>query len=354
MVTRPSFRTLRHASRADGSVARIPPGGDAQRLVQRLRSFRGIDRDRQYRARRQLRREIRLRLRLRQFAVETAAQHRRERIACLAFRPRGQLDLVGMAEIERQLRRGRITPDRLDLQAPQHHFLQPGRIVRLELARRIRVAPQPPPHAAQGLALAERPLACGEEVQQHAERKQVAARIVAHAEQPLGRHVGRGAVGQPEFFLQQVGQLIVMRQSEIDQHGLARGAKHDAARLDVVMDDVLPVQVGQRGGDLADDGPRLFIGDRQIGQALVERLARNALDHDIGLPREIAGPEAGRHVRPRQPRQDHLLHLETDDGGGILSLGYPRHLHQHRRVDAGPASRSTASPCRRYGRTPRS
>ena len=200
----------------------------------------------------------------------------------------------------------------------------------------MRIAPQPPPHAAQGLGLAERPLAGGEEVQQHAQRKQVAARIVAHAEQPLGRHVGRGAVGQPEFFLQQIRQLVVMRQPEIDQHGFAGGAKHDAARLDVVMDDVLRVQVGQRGRDLADDDPRLFVGNRQLAQALVKRLAGNALDHDIGLPREIAGPEAGRHVRPRQPRQDHLLHLETDDGGRILAFGNPRHLHQHRRVAVGP------------------
>ena len=114
-----------------------------------------------------------------------------------------------------------MPPHRLDLQAAQHDFLQPGRIVGPELARRIGIAPQPSPHAAQRFALAERPLAGGEEIQQHAQRKQVAARIVADAEQALRRHVGRGAVGQTEFFLQQIRQLVVMRQAEIDQHAFA-------------------------------------------------------------------------------------------------------------------------------------
>jgi len=50
-----------------------------------------------------------------------------------------------------------------------------------------------------------------------------------------------------------------MRQPEIDQDAFARGPKHDAARLDVVMNDVLAVQVGKRGRDLAGDHPRLFI-----------------------------------------------------------------------------------------------
>ena len=114
-----------------------------------------------------------------------------------------------------------MTPHRLDLEAAQHDLLQPWRIVGPEPARRIRIAPKPPAHAAQRLALAERPLAGGEEIQQHAQRKQVAARIVADAEQSLRRHVRRGAVGQTEFFLQQVRQLVVMRQAEIDQHAFA-------------------------------------------------------------------------------------------------------------------------------------
>ena len=191
-----------------------------------------------------------------------------------------------------------MPPHRLDLQAPQHDLLQPWRIVGPELARRIRIAPKPPPHAAQRFALAERPLAGGEEIQQHAQRKQVAARIVADAEQSLRRHVRRGAVGQTEFFLQQVRQLIVMRQAEIDQRAFAGRAEHDAARLDVVVNDVLPVQIGQRGRDLSADYPRLFIGDRQLVDPAVQRLAGDVLHDDVGLAVEVAGAETARHVRP--------------------------------------------------------
>ena len=48
--------------------------------------------------------------------------------------------------------------------------------------------------------------------------------------------------------------MVVMRQAVVDQHRLAVLAEHDAGRLDVVMHDVLPVQIGKRGRDLADRG----------------------------------------------------------------------------------------------------
>ncbi len=126
-----------------------------------------------------------------------------------------------------------------------------------------------------------------------------------------------------------------MRQAEIDQHAFAGGAKHDAGRLDVVVNDVLPVQIGQRGGDLSPDRPRLFVRNRQLVDPAIQRLAGDALHDDVGLPVEIAGAEAARHVRARQPRQDHLLHLEADDGCRVLALGNPRDLHQQWNVDAG-------------------
>ena len=90
----------------------------------------------------------------------------------------------------------------------------------------------------------------------------------------LRRHVGRGAVGQPELLLHQVGQLVVLRQPEIDQHGFARGAEHDVARLDVEMDDMLAVQVVERGRDLPADLGDLIVGQRQFAKPAVERLAR--------------------------------------------------------------------------------
>ena len=43
----------------------------------------------------------------------------------------------------------------------------------------------------------------------------------------------------------------------------------DPARLDIVVDDVLPMQVVERLRDLLRDAGRLFIGQRQFGQPRV-------------------------------------------------------------------------------------
>jgi hypothetical protein len=88
----------------------------------------------------------------------------RERILLEALGARGQLDLPRVAQIERELRRGRVAPRRLDLEAGQDDLLQPRRIVRLEPARRHRIAPQSSAHGANGLASPERPHAGGEEI----------------------------------------------------------------------------------------------------------------------------------------------------------------------------------------------
>jgi hypothetical protein len=106
-----------------------------------------------------------------------------------------------------------------------------------------------------------------------------------------------------------------------------------------VVNDVLPVQIGQRGGDLSDDYPGLFVRKRQLVDPAIERFAGDALHDDVGLPVEIAGAETARHVRTRQPRHDHLLHLEADDGRRILALGNSRDLHQQRHIDAGMGHR---------------
>jgi hypothetical protein len=85
--------------------------------------------------------------------------------------------------------------------------------------------------------------------------------------------------------------MVVVRQAIVDQHGLAALAEHDAARLDVVVDHVLPVQIGEPRRDPGDEPPRLVIRQRQVGQSLVERGPGDALDHDISLVGEIAGAE---------------------------------------------------------------
>jgi len=65
------------------------------------------------------------------------------------------------------------------------------------------------------------------------------------------------------------------------------------------MNDVLPVQIGERRRDLAAEHPHLFVRQRQRVEPAVQRLAGAALHHDIGLPPEIAGAETQRHMRSR-------------------------------------------------------
>ena len=177
-----------------------------------------------------------------------------------------------MIQIEGQLRHGRVAPGRLDLQTAQHDFLQRGRIVGPQAARRHRVAPEPAPHSRAGVsAFAERPHAGGEKIQQEErQRELVAARIVAdRREQLLGRHIGSRAERQPEFLLHQVGKLGVMRKAKIKQHGFAVRPYRDVARLDVEMDDMLPMQIVQSGRDFHADVGDLGIRQRQLVEPLI-------------------------------------------------------------------------------------
>ncbi len=57
-----------------------------------------------------------------------------------------------------------------------------------------------------------------------------------------------------------------MRQTEVEQHGFAARAEHDVARLDVEMDDVLPVQIVERGRDFDADLGDFRIRQGQFGQ----------------------------------------------------------------------------------------
>ena len=52
------------------------------------------------------------------------------------------------------------------------------------------------------------------------------------------------------------------------------------------------------------------------------------LHHDEGLDCEITIGNMARHMRALQPRHDHLLHLEADNGRGIFPLEDDGGLHQ--------------------------
>jgi hypothetical protein len=111
------------------------------------------------------------------------------------------------------------------------------------------------------------------------------------------------------------GRLVVARQAEVHQHGGAVGAEHHVAGLDVQVHQALAVQVVQRGGHARRRWRTTSSsGSGAASSRGLQRLALDALHHDVGLAREVAARHELRHVRALQRRQDHLLDLEADDG----------------------------------------
>ena len=242
-----------------------------------------------------------------------------------------------MLQVEGELRRAGVARVRVHLQAAQDHLLQPARQLGLERARRQRVAVQAPAQPGHAGGIAEGALAGSKVVQGHAQGEEVAARIAAHAQHLLGRDVGAGAHGQVELLGQQVGQLRVVGEAEVDQHGGAVGAEQHVARLHVEVDDVLRVQRLQRQRHARADVRDFFRRQRRLRQARAQRLARHALHHQVRLRAEVTGGDEARHMRAGEARQDHLLHLETDDGGRIVVGAQARDLHDQRQGMLGVA-----------------
>ena len=170
-------------------------------------------------------------------------------------------------------------------------------------------------------------------VEEHAEREEIGTRIGAQAAHLLGRNIGAGPHRQAEFFREQVGQLLVTRQAEVDQRGLAGRTQDDVGRLDVEMDDVLTMQRIERCGDARAEIADAL--DRQW-RGLEFRQERNALDifhHQVWLAREIADRHATRSMRPRELRQDHLLHLEADNRCRVVAVEDERRLEDNGKID---------------------
>jgi hypothetical protein len=257
------------------------------------------------------------------------SQRPQDAAAAGAFGARRQRHQLRMPQVEGEVGGARIAVARVDFEAVQDDFLEPGRQTGPQGARGGGRHHQPPAPLADGARLAERARARGKEVKDHAERKQVAARIVADEEDLLGRDIGAGAERAVDLFGRQIGQAEVAGKPEIEQHRFAAVTDHDVARLEVEVNDVLPVQVLERVGDARAHIGDLFGRKRQIVQTVPERAARDQFHHQIGIV-EIAGRDEGRHVRAGEPRKDDLLGLVADDRQRILARQQERQLHHQR------------------------
>ena len=96
------------------------------------------------------------------------------------------------------------------------------------------------------------------------------------------------------------------------------------------MDDVLAVQVVHGRGDGARQPGDFRRRQRCAGGDVRQAHAFDAFHDEPGRPLEIAAGDQARHMRPLDPAEDHLLHLEADQAAGMAAEAQPGDLHQKR------------------------
>src|ERR1051325_9569074 len=115
----------------------------------------------------------------------------------------------------------------------------------------------------------------------------------------------------------------------MNQRDLAAVSYDHVARLEIEMNDLLRVQIVQRGRDLGANRRDLLGGGRRLIDALLERLARDEFHHNIWIGKIARRDEAWR-VWAAEPGQDHALYFEAHDGEWVLARAYERNFHHQR------------------------
>ena len=104
----------------------------------------------------------------------------------------------------------------------------------------------------------------------------------------------------------------------------------DILRLDIAVNQLMPVRMGQRIGHLARDAERLVHGQLPLPpQAVAEGLALDIRHHVVEEPVRLARIVERHDVRVPQPRRDPDLPQEPLGPERRRQLG-PQHLHRHR------------------------
>jgi hypothetical protein len=246
---------------------------------------------------------------------------------------RGDLDLVGVSEVEQQVRRRRIAPGRFGLQAAQDDLLHPLGQVGAQGARGFRIHPQALAHAAGCLRRAEGQLAGGQLIQDHPDGKDVAARITAHTDHLLGRYPRGRSDRLAQFFGQQVGIVRMARQAEVQKYGHAVFSHQHVGWFEIQVAYVLPVQTvrgpGHGGAELGQGG-----GIRPFGlvQPVLKGVALHVLHDQIRDVVEITGSNEARDVQAGQDLHDPVLDLEAHDVLGTIPSRHAGDLHGQRKT----------------------
>ena len=156
----------------------------------------------------------------------------------------------------------------------------------------------------------------------------------------LGSHVLKRAQDGPflgERLVHRPGRRDLALQGgdpEVEQLR-ARFRQHDVGRLQIAVDDSLPVGVGECTGDLDREAQDLIERQRTSAQALREGFSLEMLHHDELNAALLADVVERADVRMADLGDGQGLALETLDALGILRLFWFQDLDRHRPVEAG-------------------
>lgn len=118
-------------------------------------------------------------------------------------------------------------------------------------------------------------------------------------------------------------------EAEIEQHRALVGQDH-VLGLEIEMDHVLPVQVGQRRRDRDADALDLGEGQGRLLDRFRQACPGNEAHGDEGDAGKIARRDEARHMRARQALVDQHLGLVADDGRDVGAGVEHRNLHDER------------------------
>ena len=179
---------------------------------------------------------------------------------------------------------------------------------------------------------AERRFPGGELVEQRAKREQIAARIAAHAEHLLRRHVGPVADRDAQFLGKQIRVVPVARQAEVDDGGLAARAVHHVGRFEVEAHHVLAVDVMQRHGERVAE--LRCVSSAGTGARRIHSLSMRPSMYSItryGVVSTSPERHQRRVMRALLERAEHdAADLEADHVGGAFTRAQALALHDER------------------------